>query len=94
MRRYKDDYSPGRVYRFVQFTDGTGKTWWKIEYPWGLWTLFVRYWSDTEYGMTPSEADFDTKEDAVDYLEAVKRRYEFRQMQDEVTAVADETWTG
>jgi hypothetical protein len=94
MRRYKDDYTPGRVYRFVQFTDGTGKTWWKIEYPWGLWTRFVRYWSDTEYGMTPSEADFDTKEDAVEYLESLKRRYEFRQMQGEVTAAVDGTWTG
>jgi hypothetical protein len=94
MRRYRDDYLPGRVYRFVRLADGTGKTWWKIEYPWGLWIRCVRFWADTEYGLTPSEAEFDTREEAVEYLEKLKRRYEFRQMQGEVTTAADGTWTG
>jgi hypothetical protein len=86
------DYQPGRTYQFVQFIDGTGKSWWKIRYAWGFWTYYVRNWMNTDYGWTATEMSFDTQAEAESYLERLRNRYELQWMKSQVTKIAGETW--
>ena len=82
----RSDYHPKHKYKIVQFTNGLGKTWYKIKIVGYLWDSYYKIYHNTEYGWTPYIIDFDSEQEALDHLKREKEQYNKIQLYNTVTS--------
>lgn len=87
------DYVPGRQYMIVEFKNGLGRVWYQIAYKRFGSTYYVTWSKRTEVASMSGVERFDTREDALAFLESGRKWKEDTQKSATVTSKVVDVWS-